>query len=541
MPVLNVHVVLAVRARHVGLLGDQRARAPPASRRPPGDGRHRRPPRRGTRSRRAVEDRPRRPRRALRVQARPRPRGIRGQDARARDAWHRRRPDDPRRPGRDRDPRLGANDIRCRSGGWMRRRTRSSPRRMPDARNVLVVADARRRPAGRRDRRRVRAAALPGIERRVASMVGQLASMAALNLRNAVLLRHVQDLAERDSLTGAANRRMFQLSLERVLDPQAAPQLADTRHRRAVHRPRRLQGRQRHARSRSRRRPAGRRDRADRQPRPGERPRGPARRRRVRDPHRWTSPTSPAPAPMADRLVEELRAPYVIDGPPGRTSARASASRAPATRSTARRDLVRNADVAMYMAKANGKAGFAVFDPGMHVAIRDRNELGVELQARGRARPASARLPADRRAGDAAHGRRRGARPLGPPDARHRSRRDSSSRSPRRTARSCRSAAGSSARRAAQAGRWQREGVGAATTVLRRQRLGPRGPAARASSTASRRRSAESGLEPKNLVLEITETALLQAPRRRRSPRSTSCARSASGPSSTTSGPATSR
>jgi EAL domain-containing protein (putative c-di-GMP-specific phosphodiesterase class I) len=43
-------------------------------------------------------------------------------------------------------------------------------------------------------------------------------------------------------------------------------------------------------------------------------------------------------------------------------------------------DLVRNADVAMYMAKANGKAGFAIFDPGMHAAIRERHELGAELQ-----------------------------------------------------------------------------------------------------------------------------------------------------------------
>ena len=43
-------------------------------------------------------------------------------------------------------------------------------------------------------------------------------------------------------------------------------------------------------------------------------------------------------------------------------------------------DLVRNADVAMYMAKANGKSGFAIFDPGMHAAIRERHELGAELQ-----------------------------------------------------------------------------------------------------------------------------------------------------------------
>ena len=43
-------------------------------------------------------------------------------------------------------------------------------------------------------------------------------------------------------------------------------------------------------------------------------------------------------------------------------------------------DLVRNADVAMYMAKANGKSGFAIFDPGMHEAMRERHELSVELQ-----------------------------------------------------------------------------------------------------------------------------------------------------------------
>jgi EAL domain-containing protein (putative c-di-GMP-specific phosphodiesterase class I) len=43
-------------------------------------------------------------------------------------------------------------------------------------------------------------------------------------------------------------------------------------------------------------------------------------------------------------------------------------------------DVLRNADVAMYMAKANGKAGFAVFDPGMHAVIRERHEIGAQLQ-----------------------------------------------------------------------------------------------------------------------------------------------------------------
>ena len=45
-----------------------------------------------------------------------------------------------------------------------------------------------------------------------------------------------------------------------------------------------------------------------------------------------------------------------------------------------RSEIVRNADVAMYMAKANGKSGFAVFDPGMHASIRARHELGPDLQ-----------------------------------------------------------------------------------------------------------------------------------------------------------------
>jgi diguanylate cyclase (GGDEF)-like protein len=82
---------------------------------------------------------------------------------------------------------------------------------------------------------------------------------------------------------------------------------------------------------------------------------------------------------MAQRLVRELRAPYLIGGNHVTVSASigiASAREAPEGAS----DLVRNADVAMYMAKANGKAGFAVFDPGMHAAIRARHELGAELQ-----------------------------------------------------------------------------------------------------------------------------------------------------------------
>src|SRR4029079_887243 len=89
---------------------------------------------------------------------------------------------------------------------------------LPGARNVLVsplVADGR--PLGAIVIEYQPRPVLGGVERRVASVLTQVSSIASLNLRNAALLRHVQDLAERDSLTGAANRRMFEVTLERVL------------------------------------------------------------------------------------------------------------------------------------------------------------------------------------------------------------------------------------------------------------------------------------------------------------------------------------
>ena len=220
-----------------------------------------------------------------------------------------------------------------------------------------------------------------GIERRVASVVGQLCAIAALNLRNAVLLRHVQDLAERDSLTGAANRHTFQASLERVLDVGRV-------------RPRPARGSKvsavlfidlddfkvvndtlGHA-------------------------AGDALlvavTERIADSVRegdlvarlggdeFAILTEDAPdlsrsRAMAERLTRELRAPYLIgDNHVTITASIGIASASDAGENAS--DVVRNADVAMYLAKANGKAGFAVFDPGMHAVIRERHELGAQLQ-----------------------------------------------------------------------------------------------------------------------------------------------------------------
>ncbi|HEX5823529.1 MAG TPA: EAL domain-containing protein [Candidatus Limnocylindrales bacterium] len=218
-----------------------------------------------------------------------------------------------------------------------------------------------------------------GVSRRLASILGQLGAIAALNLRNAVLLRSVRDLAERDSLTGAANRRMFQLSLERVVDDvvrAARPSstsavlfidlddfkvVNDTLGHAAgdellVAVIERISGSVRD---------------------------GDLVARLGGDEFAILTDDTPdlkRSMAMAERLVRELRAPYMISGHHVSVTASIGIASAHDGKETAA-DLVRNADVAMYMAKANGKAGFAIFDPGMHAAIRDRHELGTQLQS----------------------------------------------------------------------------------------------------------------------------------------------------------------
>ena len=81
-------------------------------------------------------------------------------------------------------------------------------------------------------------------------------------------------------------------------------------------------------------------------------------------------------------------------------------------------DLLRNADVAMYSAKARGKGRVVVFEPSMHEAVMvARPAVGRPgaRHLRPRVRPP---VPADRRDRDGPHGRRRGAPALGASRAR---------------------------------------------------------------------------------------------------------------------------
>ena len=111
--------------------------------------------------------------------------------------------------------------------------------------------------------------------------------------------------------------------------------------------------------------------------------------------------------------------------------------------------LMRDADIAMYVAKGQGKGTFTVFEPTEHHAVVRGLELRTDLDRAIRAQRVRAPLPADPVAGDRRRGRRRGARPMAPSRTWACSRRPSSSRWPRRPAPSSRSGSGSWKRRVA--------------------------------------------------------------------------------------------
>jgi diguanylate cyclase (GGDEF)-like protein len=92
---------------------------------------------------------------------------------------------------------------------------------MPDARNlILTPLSAENRAMGVLvievgDSQSLRRGSR--VERRVVAMIEQFASHASLALRNAWLLEQVQKMATTDGLTGIANRRSFDIGLEREL------------------------------------------------------------------------------------------------------------------------------------------------------------------------------------------------------------------------------------------------------------------------------------------------------------------------------------
>jgi diguanylate cyclase (GGDEF)-like protein len=86
------------------------------------------------------------------------------------------------------------------------------------------------------------------------------------------------------------------------------------------------------------------------------------------------------PELVAERLLDALKHPFNIGlGEKTRVSVRASIGIAIAEESSAE-DLLRNADIAMYRAKWDGKNRYAVFEAGMQETVQNRMELEMDLR-----------------------------------------------------------------------------------------------------------------------------------------------------------------
>jgi diguanylate cyclase (GGDEF)-like protein len=79
---------------------------------------------------------------------------------------------------------------------------------------------------------------------------------------------------------------------------------------------------------------------------------------------------------VALRILGALRAPFSVAG----RDVFVSASIGIAMEATTAGDMIRDADLAMYRAKAEGKGCHAVFEPAMHVAVVERADLEADLQ-----------------------------------------------------------------------------------------------------------------------------------------------------------------
>ncbi len=85
-------------------------------------------------------------------------------------------------------------------------------------------------------------------------------------------------------------------------------------------------------------------------------------------------------ARSAERIAEALRQPFVLDGQEVQVSASIGIA-LDTDRSHSSDDLLREADLAMYRAKAAGKSRYEIFDPSMGSDVMERLELESDLRS----------------------------------------------------------------------------------------------------------------------------------------------------------------
>jgi diguanylate cyclase (GGDEF)-like protein len=87
------------------------------------------------------------------------------------------------------------------------------------------------------------------------------------------------------------------------------------------------------------------------------------------------------PELIAERLLEAFKEPFKLGGAEdARVFVKASVGIATGDRSSAE-ELLRDADIAMYRAKWDGKSGYLVFEDGMQAEVQTRMEVEMDLQS----------------------------------------------------------------------------------------------------------------------------------------------------------------
>jgi diguanylate cyclase (GGDEF)-like protein len=89
-----------------------------------------------------------------------------------------------------------------------------------------------------------------------------------------------------------------------------------------------------------------------------------------------------AASALAERVSAELQRPFVVDGRDVLISASIGVALTGGG-SMQPEEVLRNADLAMYQAKAEGRARYELYEPGLSVSTRERLDLQADLRAAG--------------------------------------------------------------------------------------------------------------------------------------------------------------
>ena len=144
---------------------------------------------------------------------------------------------------------------------------------------------------------------------------------------------------------------------------------------------------------------------------------------------------------LAQGIIDSLSRPYTINGNAVSIGASVGIVTSDYDDRTAD-DLMRDADLALYAAKAAGKGCFRFFAPEMHEAARERQVMESDLRVAIEKETVAGRLPTERPRFDRGRVGLRSVGSLGPPGARRGQSRARSFRSPRKSASSTKSANG---------------------------------------------------------------------------------------------------